>query len=321
VSETRLRKECLATDDNFVESAYLDANPDVAAAVASGHFPSGRRHFEIFGHKEGRLLRFEYSPVPVEAKQRKLERIRPLLRTDLPFVESDEGFDFLTDELRARFNIVDTSAVSSNEYDRNVLGLIEKHTEGLILDCGAGKRNRYYDNVVNFEIVPYDTTDVRGVGEVLPFRDASFDAVISVAVLEHVKDPFRCARELMRVLKPGGDLYCCVPFLQPYHGYPHHYYNMTHQGLTNLFDGELDSPLVEVPDSVLPIWSLSWILSSWAGGLPMEVKDGFLDMRVRDLIDAPVNYLQEGFVRMLPKEKNLELASACILSGRKKVET
>jgi hypothetical protein len=125
----------------------------------------------------------------------------------------------------------------------------------------------------------------------------------------------------MRVLKPGGDLYCCVPFLQPYHGYPHHYYNMTHQGLTNLFDGELDSPLVEVPDSVLPIWSLSWILSSWAGGLPMEVKDGFLDMRVRDLIDAPVNYLQEGFVRMLPKEKNLELASACILSGRKKVET
>jgi len=36
-------------------------------------------------------------------------------------------------------------------------------------DAGACKKRAYYDNVVNLEIVPYDTTDVLGVGEVLPF--------------------------------------------------------------------------------------------------------------------------------------------------------
>jgi hypothetical protein len=40
-------------------------------------------------------------------------------------------------------------------------------------------------------------------------------------------------------LKPGGELICAVPFRSLYHGYPHHYYNMTHQGLGNLFDATL----------------------------------------------------------------------------------
>ncbi|MCU7374984.1 methyltransferase domain-containing protein [Paucibacter sp. O1-1] len=113
----------------------------------------------------------------------------------------------------------------------------------------------------------YDTTDVRGVGECLPFVDGAFDAVISIAVLEHVRDPFRCAAELVRVLKPGGELICCVPFLQPYHGYPHHYYNMTHQGLRALFERDLTVDSVEVIDSTGPVWALTWILQSWAQGL------------------------------------------------------
>ena len=87
------------------------------------------------------------------------------------------------------------------------------------------------DNVVNYEIVDYDTTDVIGLGDTLPFNDCVFDAVISIAVLEHVRYPFACAAEIVRVLKRGGELECSVPFLQPLHGYPHHYYNMTSQGL------------------------------------------------------------------------------------------
>ena len=38
-----------------------------------------------------------------------------------------------------------------------------------------------------------------------------------------------------RVVRPGGRIYVAVAFLQPYHGYPHHYYNMTLQGLEQLF--------------------------------------------------------------------------------------
>lgn len=41
----------------------------------------------------------------------------------------------------------------------------------------------------------------------LPYGDASFDAVLSCGVLEHVQFPSRSLVELHRVLRPGGTLY------------------------------------------------------------------------------------------------------------------
>jgi hypothetical protein len=43
-------------DAAFDESAYLSANPDVAAAVRAGQFKSGRHHFEVCGAAEGRAV-------------------------------------------------------------------------------------------------------------------------------------------------------------------------------------------------------------------------------------------------------------------------
>ena len=55
--------------------------------------------------------------------------------------------------------------------------------------------------VDSYEGLPED--DV-GVGEALPYGDASFDAVVCVDVLEHVADLAQVIREIARVLKPGG---------------------------------------------------------------------------------------------------------------------
>lgn len=46
---------------------------------------------------------------------------------------------------------------------------------------------------------------------VLPFSDGSFDHVICSEVLEHIPDEAAAAAELIRVLKPGGNLIVSVP--------------------------------------------------------------------------------------------------------------
>lgn len=51
-----------------------------------------------------------------------------------------------------------------------------------------------------------DTSFVTGDGRTLPFEDASFDAVFTACVFHHIeeKDHAHWARELLRVLRPGG---------------------------------------------------------------------------------------------------------------------
>ena len=251
------------------------------------------------------------------AKTAKLRAIKKLVKENMGYLESPDHLDFLSRELRNRYGVEDTDAVSSNQYDPMALEIIERCREGMVLDCGAGKRDCYFPNVVNYEIVPYPSTDVLGVGEILPFKDESFDAVFSLAVLEHVKDPFQCAREISRVLKKGGVLYCVVPFLQPFHGYPNHYFNMTHKGLATLFEDSLKIERQEVIASGLPVWSLSWILGSWVNGLEGETREAFLNMKVSDLIGNPIDYLDKAFVTQLSPEKNFELASTTALIARK----
>ncbi len=233
------------------------------------------------------------------------------------FNASESSYNFLPQKLIDYGNVKSTVNVSAHNYDPVALNLIEKLKSGLILDNGCGLRNVYYDNVVNFEIVDYPTTDVLGIGERLPFKSEVFDAVFSLAVLEHVKNPFECAQEIIRVLKPGGILYVVVPFLQPFHGYPDHYYNMTSSGLKNLFSGKLEILECTVPLSGLPIWCLSWFLNSYIRGLPEPVADKFKQMKVSDLLNVPREYLDKDFVRHLSPTVNEELACTNSLIAKK----
>lgn len=306
----------VATDEFFDEAGYLLLNADVAKAVANSTFSSGLEHYQAYGKAEGRMQRNAHRLAAAKLKKR--ERIVGLLREDMPMMAGGSCLDFLTDDLSAAFNITSTDNISSNGYREEGFALIDKHKDGLVLDCGAGRRSIYYPNVVNFEIVDYDTTDVRGVGEKLPFKDNSFDAVFSLAVLEHVKDPFTCANEIIRVLKPGGDLLCCVPFLQPMHGYPNHYYNMTKQGIRNLFEPAIDIYDHQVRYYTLPIWTLTWFLNSWADGLQGEALDEFLNLKVSDLRARSETYLQRAFVTQLSEDKNFELACGTTILGVKK---
>ncbi len=307
------------SDSNFDEHAYLDLNMDVRRAVEQGAFASGLAHYQSYGKNEDR---YQANSEVYEMRREKNAKIKNVLKRgyNKNFYTNKNKFNFLTEETSKKFNIVDTPNISSHDYDTTGQKLIRDHD--LVLDCGAGYRNVYYSNVVNLEIVDYSTTDVVGVGEELPFKDNSFDAVISIAVLEHVKDPFLCAKEIARVLKPGGDLYCAVPFMQPFHGYPHHYFNMTKSGVRNLFDNYLDIGRQEVSESNLPINSLCWFINSWAEGLDGKDKQDFLNMKVSDfhklLQDTSTEY-HKPYVKNLSIEKNFELATGTVLFAKKPV--
>ena len=70
-------------------------------------------------------------------------------------------------------------------------------------------------------------------------ESGSFDAVFSIDVLEHVREPWLAAAEIVRLLKPGGFTYHSTLFSWRYHPAPADYWRFTPDSLTFLFS-ELD---------------------------------------------------------------------------------
>jgi len=99
----------------------------------------------------------------------------------------------------------------------------------LLLDLGGNrirKRGQFdierYDlRVVYANLSAVKRPDVLADAARVPFQDGCFDAVICSELLEHVLDPLAILREVHRVLRVGGTLLSCVPFLYRIHGDPY----------------------------------------------------------------------------------------------------
>jgi SAM-dependent methyltransferase len=148
---------------------------------------------------------------------------------------------------------------ASDPLPTSALALI-RGTSGPVLHLGAKSSAERFDHVVEAEAAVFRHTDLVADAHRLPFADEAFDAVLALNAFERYRDPRRAAREILRVLRPGGRVLVRAAFLQPLHDAPWHFYNCTRQGLEAWFE-EFDTEALRVSDNFPPGHSLTWIAS------------------------------------------------------------
>ena len=145
----------------------------------------------------------------------------------------------------------------------------------------------------------------------LPFEDATFDGVVAQAVLEHVVDPYRCVKEIHRVLRSGGVVFSDTPFMQQVHGGRYDFTRFTHLGQRRLFREfeEVESGASAGPGLALS-WSYQYFLTSFATSRWMT--------RLLRVFAKLTSFWWKYFDRhLLDKPGALDAASTIYFIGRK----
>ncbi len=139
--------------------------------------------------------------------------------------------------------------------------------EGMnILDAGCGE-NKLKDKFPRANFIGidmgvgdkswnYGKIDIQGDLKQLPFKDNSFDLVISIVTLEHIDNPLVALKEISRILKKGGKLFLIIPFMWEYHQIPNDFFRFTKSGAKVLLkESKLKIEYIE------PIGGFFWLFS------------------------------------------------------------
>lgn len=116
---------------------------------------------------------------------------------------------------------------------------------------------------IELHVVPAPRTNLIADPHALPLADASVDAVIIDAVLEHMIDPVKVADEIFRVLKTDGLVYADSPFMVPVHGGTHDFLRfspLAHRWLFRHFR-QIESGISGGPGSALALSIQAFMLS------------------------------------------------------------
>jgi SAM-dependent methyltransferase len=187
--------------------------------------------------------------------------------------------------------------------------LVEKHKNKRVLDVGSGV-SKLGNKVITID--RFEKADIKADAAFLPIKNNSVDLVFSIAVLEHLKEPYEAVREMHRVLKKDGEAYIEIPFLQPFHGSPNDYYRATLPGLKHWCREltELESGVCVGPGSAVAWIEIEYV-RLWFGKIPIL---GVLIEILFRLWSLPLKYLDKWFINR--KEAQV-IPSAIYFYGKK----
>jgi SAM-dependent methyltransferase len=185
---------------------------------------------------------------------------------------------------------INTSFCGFSEEEIDLIASVKSHN-GKVLDFGAGLRPVTDETVVSLEIADMPSIDIISTSETIPFADNTFAAAMTLHVLEHVERPWVVAKELIRVVKPGGTILSTVPYICPVHGFPDHFFSMTPAGLKSLFKEHEIVRQYMKPDGH-PINGIKQLLSTYFGSIPAgPIRDEFSKLTVDDIVNESLSNL------------------------------
>jgi hypothetical protein len=190
-----------------------------------------------------------------------------------------------------------------------------------IIHLGSGDVPSSDPRVISIDILPTQSADIVAEAEALPFETGSIDYLVSGAVFEHVFDPIASAAEVRRVLKEGGRFRIDTAFMQTYHGFPSHYFNMTPQAVENFIVDDFILETSEVPNSGTVLYAIINILGRFLSVLPTAEQRRFAALRVDEAL-AEMNADPTRGNRLLnglPEHFHRAMAASFVAVARKPV--
>jgi SAM-dependent methyltransferase len=117
--------------------------------------------------------------------------------------------------------------------------------KGDLYDLGCGEMPyrdwllRYADTYIGVDWIgtlhELKADIIADLNEPLPIDNCVSDTVLSLSVMEHLREPQSFLNEAFRILKPEGTMILQVPFMWWVHEAPYDYYRYTRYGLQYMF--------------------------------------------------------------------------------------
>jgi len=181
--------------------------------------------------------------------------------------------------------------------------LLRYDDKSVILNLGSGPASYMgRKDIINIDAYAFDEVDIVADASDIPVDNDSADLIINISLLEHVRNPHAIVKEMHRIIKRGGEIFCFLPFLQPFHAAPHDFQRWTEQGAKELFScfDEVEISIAQGPTS-----SLLWILQEW-----LAISFSFGSRTVHDIwflllmvVLAPLKMLDVFMVKLPYAEK------------------